>query len=540
MARRLRSLDVLYFFHNHEPSRARVFEFARSFEPIEFAALLYMLENTKTEPKREIVGIRDELIPVSPQRNIRIHLTRAPVLRTERVRKQVCQQRKLFTPGNCHEDDIGNGSTMVELLYAMSEPTDSQNLCVYDRLLIHNIGTVFYKKLLTQIRNLLFQDNLQINRNKAAALNLHGNTTSIVSEYMQYIYTLRCIEPPPSDPDNFRTVILPSCNRLESVSQFSLSPRQYAIQPLYQGIFLVAHFDTNGACRCYNRHGELCHGLGCTIKLITPPEQSLTLAVVLCPTDPYSRSRSWRYWEDRVSYVIYVVDVLRIGRDCLTHLNFRNRITRLKRINFEEKGHRVFLAPNDWCWKTGLNSYMSSGDLFAPIVGVVLRKWDEPGVVTPPYEFRFPVSFCYDLLTDTVIDVLKRKSDNKLPRCNRLFITAEMADTMTVHMAYAHDDKYFYLCDYNRYTHQFEHWALLQRVPEEPPTLITRYRTSENIMVLNIPNNVSNAVIKPRGLLYLRVYYELSGTVLTYEYKPTTSKYDVTVTQVYRNKTVED
>lgn len=537
MARRLRSLDVLFFFHNYEPSRAKLFEFARTFEPIEFAAFLYMLENTRIEPKRELVGIRNELLPTLPQRNVCIQLSHAPVLRTERVRKRVCQQCKLFTPGRWREEEIENGSTMIEMLYVMSESSNPCNLCVYDRLLIHNIGTAFYKKLLAQIRHLLFQDNLQTNRNRAAALNVYVNTTSIVHEYMQYTYTLRCMEPPPSDPDNFRTVILPRCNRLESVSQ--LSHKRYAIQPLYQGIFLVAHFDTNGACRCYNRHGELIQGLGCTIKLTTPPEQSLTLAVVLLPTDPYSRSRSWRYWDDRISYVLYVVDLLRIGRDCLTHLNFRKRIRRLRQARFDEKSNRVFVAPNDWCWETGLHNYMNSGDLFTPIVGAVFRKWDEPGVTTPPYEFRFPVSFCYDILTDTVIDVLKRKSNYKLPKCDRLFITAEMADTMTVHTAYAHDDNYFYLCHYNRDAHQFEHWALLQRVPEEPPTLIVRYRTSESIVVLNIPDNISSTVIKPRGLLYLRVYYELSGTVLTYEYKPTTSKYDVPITQGCRNKNTE-
>lgn len=538
MSRRLRSLDVLLFFHNYEPSRAKLYEFARTFEPIEFAALLYMLENTRIEPKRELVGIRNELVPPLPKLTTRIQLTRMPVLRTERVRKRVSQQCKLFTPGRQCIEENKKGSTMIQLLHVLSEASNTRRLSVYDRLVIHNIGTAFYKKLLTQIRHLLFHDSLQTSRNRAAALNFYANATSIVQDYMQYTYMLRCIEPPPSDPDNFRTVTLPSCDRLESAPQMAY--KEYATQPLYQGHFLVAHFETNGSCRCYNRHGELIQGLGCTLKLRTPPEQSLTLAVVLCPTDPYSRSRSWRYWDYRVSYVLYVVDLLRIGRDCLTHLTFRKRMSRLQRAGFETKSDRVFLAPNDWCWKTGLRDYMNSGDLFTPIVGVVFRKWDEPGVTTPPYELRFPVSFCYDILTDTVIDVLKRKSDNKLPRSDRLFITAEMADTMTVHTVYAHDDNYLYLCHYNREVHQFEHWALLQRIPDEPPTLILRYRTSESIMVLNIPDNVSAASIKPRGLLYLRVYYDLAGTVLTYEYKPTTSKYDVPLTQGYRYEQMED
>lgn len=278
---------------------------------------------------------------------------------------------------------------------------------------------------------------------------------------------------------------------------------RYVVQPLYQGFHTVVYSGPDET-RCVNRYGELYPGFAYTERC---PEYCVFEAIIL-PVDRWGRTRSWRYWPYKATWLLYIVDVLRYGQQILIEQPFVERIKHARRL--ANRG-RICCLPDDLnTWSAIEQRYHRNADVYDPIVGVVLRdRTSNLRSSSATLAFRFNVRFAFDLLSLSVVETAT------VADVHRIHLNFEMADRKVVCLAYGHCDDYIYLCKYDRSIHQFVHVGRLQRAAFEHSKL--QYRCDRLYVV--------GCRVMPRGIIYLRVYYDFSRRVMGYDIKWSDGRY---------------
>lgn len=526
--------DVLKIFRFFEPSRQKLWEIVRMYNPIDFARLLYLLENIAKTDKRPAITLEDDaLIAICSYpchdddktcnyMDFRLKVAENPDLLVERVTTKfdyyyapICQpedDHRIY-----HSFDISIEQLMENIrsttnhldntIKTMNCDVRITEHCltaeIFQKIIYHNLGTRQYSRFLTNIQHLLYNEHLQTNRNDINTTSSVLNK-SIVSKYFHFYRMMHFLNLT-IDSRQFRNLILPKAKRIYTTERLQMC--DYIAQPLYQGFHCIV-YATPTETKFYNRYGELLPNLGYNLRI----ETNCTFEAIILPVDRENVVRSWRYWTNRNSYVIYCTDIFRYENQILDHMTFEERLPLMEQIKGTQIRHIPAKLYNDW---TRIEKRASNTlDMFEPIVGIVF-KLRSAKLNAQHLEYRFSVNICYDLLDDRIVrmDSLKNQNINR----SAVAMSLEMSAFRTVCLVYGHDTESLYMCEYDRQRHQFVHCAILKRIPDELTDL--NYRTT-SLFVLH-------AKIKPQGLLYLRVYYDRNYSIIGYEQKITNCQFDV-------------
>lgn len=507
---KLYSSDILKIFNKREPSKIKMWEIVRSYPPMEFLKLIYLLENVVTSSKRTPICLDDNLIKYNPEEfmcDMLLIITDLPTIRLERGTYED-ETTDVFWNNESNSNDIDDDFEIEAMLshfrsnnYLINSSTPKD---LRFKVLNHNIGTQHYKTILSQIVSLLFNDNYQTDRNEQKI-----DDSSVVAKFLQFYKTMTFKQGDDNDVRNFRNIIISKPTRI--FDRDLISSQLHIVQPLYQGLHVVV-YSSPSETKCYTRFGTLLPGLAQSVRCSEP----CTFEAVILPVDRFKNVRCWRYWQFKSSYILYVVDVFRYKQTILTTTPFKNRMMYIDLItkNNQNVLHSSYATENTWI--SIENEYIKTRDMYAPVVGVVLRDPNHTFSAQDERQnskaFYFNILVSFHILESKIID-LKVTYPPEIVRA--LHLNHEMADYKTVCLAYGHCDQYLYLCTYNRQLHQFVHAATLQRSPMEYIKL--NYKP-EKIYIVN------NKTI-PRGVLYLRVYYDLFRNIIGYENKYTDDRF---------------
>lgn len=738
--------DVFKIFNNYEPTRIKIWEIVRSFDYIEIAKLLFLLENTVRDRKRCVISLTEEQIeefiiqpqsnlkspyimgasssnsPPSPQQlssslpllptsssslpsssssssvaskvamadttkitncssnlydrmycnnsyyNQTVALSLTPSLRIERVQAETTKVKwkkrnkpdhmlyeNVQTTKTIHDNTnelIGHHYLDVTIDVIMNALRNSTIILpitnVYASILMHNLGTTFYGSFVGHIETLLLPENLQSDRNDTSRME------SITARFLQYHKMITEWHMLKLDSRSLRFVMIPPAQRIynpNALLENATSYDDYVFQPLYQGFHVVVY----GSCqetRCYNRYGELIHNIGYNLKL----PLNCTFEGVILPLDHKQRIRSWRYWNFRHSYIIYIVDVFRFEQEVLLDKPFKTRIvyadmiidalhqhtiklqkkinnqTQEKQLKYQQNAlpidttttttttisttnigssykcnnghitnsidadattsnsssnkrsssssssssrsnmtindtsiinnfkidgnvkyntrHRtsnrinqnelrdhisvteiIHKLPSTLCtWMAIEKRYERNEDVFDPIVGVVIRKKNDMSLGIKHYKFN--IRYLYD----TFKGFIQIENYNDVKHLNFLQIAPyfEMVDFFCVAIIYADCQKYLYICEYDRDIQQFVHRAKIQRLPYDDSRKMQLHYKPETIYVVNnqAKSQISN------GIIYVRLYYDLSHRIIGYEFKMTDGRYKIPYNSKIFNKII--
>jgi hypothetical protein len=583
--------DVLKIFHRYEPSRIKVWEMVRTYNPIDFAKLLYLIENVSKISARDTIDIEPLWTVVdeasgrvtSPFVNFQdkqLNIMYEPKLRLERgydesydateensivcwnkshkvynenvqvinyedaidasVERQkptisdiinklkgVRYKQKKYLNNKAYDDDdeAEEDNTYDDMENLTTELM--QELITKDRnlllkaLLEHNLSTKYYSFLLSNIRYLFFTENLQVDRNGG----LQMKTQSIVYAFLFFINTLMNRQLTETDPKAFRYLLLPKNRRImhrtEALDFIANARDDIVIQPLFQG-FRVVMYTSPTEAKCYTRFGELHTNLTSTSRTRVP----CTFEAVILPVDRLGVVRSWRYWKYKKHWVMFITDVFRYNLKILLHLKIQERLKYvdeiLKDLVVDDLKIIKKIPPNYNSFHSIESKYIENRDIFDPIVGIVIKPsllldQETNTSIQPSYEYRFDLMYAYSLLKLQVISLTPQEMHDSVHDIRDLHINFEMADYKTVCVAYAHNETQIYLCKYNRFLHQFVHAATLSRLPYDRDPL---HYKPESVYVLN-------SKIKPLGVCYIRIYYDINKAIIGYDFKPTDCRYSL-------------
>lgn len=505
--------DIFKIYYNYESSRIKLWEIVRTYDPIEFAKLLYLLENVTKQIKRKTIDLTLEQMQDFCNYHIReqdyqINVNLGLSLSLERVERN--DGSVLWN--KCPEDFVTNRHTLdLTISDVMDNIRNGQTniMNIYEKILHHNLGTLDYNSLDRRLQHCLYTDSLQTERNDFVR-----NSNSSVTKFLQYNAIIQGKQSHHSDPRGFRSLIVHKAKRINDIAAINKS--DYIVQPLMQGFRFIVYTSPTET-KCHNRFGELFPAAA-----FMRNNKNCTFEAILLPIDAFNMPRSWRCWPFKKRSVMYIVDVYRFEHTILLDIPFVERLKYIDIIVENSKNSTttgsIMLAKIPSSLQTFAQieeKYISNRDVFDPIVGVIMRKPTDT-IATPPIEYRFNIRYSFNLLNLNIVDL----SDAKIissDTCKRLHMNLEMADYTTLCLAYGHCEKFIYLCDYDRMLHQFVHFGRLVRMPHEFGGLIYK---PEQIYVIN------NQII-PQGICFVRVYYDCKFNVLGYDNKLTDNRYMV-------------
>lgn len=305
--------------------------------------------------------------------------------------------------------------------------------------------------------------------------------------------------------------------------------RAVVVQPRFAGMFVVIH--THGdQSRCYNRYGDLLINFLYTVRF----NKSATFEAVIVPLDGNGHVRNWRYWPFKKSIAIYITDVFRYEQNMLVHQPYGERRKRIESLSIVPnksgnvrliRDNRQIETPAEY-WSTIESDYYTHHlDVLDPINGIIVRHVND-SIHDAPVEYRFNMKAYYDFQSDSLFSV---HGDIGINDGRNIIFDLNMADYRTTCIVYAHDDSHFYICSYERSSiFQFYHAATLPRLVRSNSLRDPVYKP-ENLYVLG-------ARVPPMGLCYLRTYYDKQDNIVGYDYKLTTSMYDVPYEYEFLNK----
>lgn len=557
--------DIFLMFHYFEPSRAKLWEMTRRYNPIHIAAFLYLLSATRvrkskmtggdgeeeTEVVREPITLIDsELASFCNYRVFNINhslvanwleclstttvaattttTTSLDVLAerviTHKLKDSLCNLRS----SRYHVFDI----TVLQLIRYLQRCIHGDNGVMRNQfadIIAHNLSTKLYQMFLENISFMLFSDNLHDSRGELSDL----ASRNVVQEYLRF-YKMMSYRDAVVEPNKFRFVVIPRPTLVIDRPNELQVVGEYLFQPWYRGFHVIVN-TTPTKTRCYNRHAELLQGWLASERYNL---HSCFEAIILPISRCNNSYRSWRYWQYRYSYRIMVVDVFRFEGIDLLSVPFESRLAYASRIS--SKHTRTALTSKSWQEIEQLNA---SDDMYSSIRGIIARhKLHVPlghydpncdaivrqAADTQPYilaaqlaqlaifGYIFPIrTLGFDLYRRCHILPNTSLTDYRCPHYN-----LDIAPNSFVVQVYAHLSNKYFICAYNIVAHQFEHVATLKRI--ESDIVVPRYR-AERVYIVG-------AQAKTRGLLYMRLYFDTRWQYfLGYEHKPTLGKYDVPV-----------
>nr|AHW98296.1 GrBNV_gp48-like protein [Nilaparvata lugens endogenous nudivirus] len=550
--------NLLKIFYNYEPTRIKLWEIVRTFDSKHIAALIFILSNVNRSKNNSVYTHKliENLIKETNEKidGVVHKLCVQPTLNVVRVRSiyetYACADN---SNNDVFLDRVNNQLTIWGLMSLIRAGNTlggggDDELTIDERLVMHNISSTYYIQFINNIRNLLFRDESMIDdRNNVQRVAQSKLVTENFLQYYNAIHTATQHDPrvvdrhyvenslnrqtqslmqnqfvaltSDIDPKNFRYIIRP--RPLRCYDKFldvimRCAKDTVVVQPLYRGFFVVIN-STGNQTRCYNRYGDLQYGLLYDTKF----NVSATFEAVILPVDETGNIRNWNYWEYRHSTAVYITDVFRYKQTVATNLTYSQRYAYASQIggvsvrtlfNCNESSSPVDV------WSKLQQEYNDRPyDMMDPIGGLIVRASTNCDLSVPPIEYRFNMKTYYDFASDTFENVVGSIS---LKNSYNITFDMEMATYRTVCLVYAHDTTHLYTCAYDRNTtFQFYHVSKLPRLLNIKSLKTPIYRP-ETLYILG-------AKINQLGLCYVRVYYNHINEIVGYDYKSTTSMYDV-------------
>lgn len=519
----LNQIENIGISYNNIPIQSATFETLHRSEPTIFWNRIQ--SNNFTIDATEDVDYCNNLTYISSAQ----YAKRQKLNNTINIPQKTKQSSALSSPPPPHTSitDISITKLMNDLRH---NTNNSIPTSIYEQILNHNFGTKVYIELLSNVQYLLLNDNFQMERN---AVNAMQDNQSIVVSFLQFYKNIMFEQTIDNDPRNFHFIIIPKARQLSTASLDYLrrdDPQytndcssMYIHQPYFNGMHLIV-YSSPSETKCFNRFGELFPNLAYALRSKVP----CTFEVVVLPIDRYNNVRSWRYWQYRRYWVMYIVDVYRYKQSILLDIPFEERIKYAKYI---ANGNELRLIPNNMQTVDEIYKlYEKNRDIYDPIGGVYRRhrhhvlnnnRYNQQNLDSTILDrhqnsyILFNILYTFDLLHMKVLSV-----KNDICNIQQLNMNLEMADYRVLCIAYGHCEKYIYLCQYDRTYHQFVHAASMERLGIESDKL--QYKP-EKIFVMH------NKIL-PMGVLYLRVYFDINYNVIGYDTKSTDSRFNLPYT----------
>lgn len=379
--------DIFLIFHKYEPSRIKLWEIIRTYNIIDMAAFLYLLENVQKSKKCKTIELAEteyepggfvftlsgnfsqpyETIAMGFEKAERDFQIDKPIIRFDRVVAE--ENFNLLSPPPDKVIATDKTTMHIQKIYRVPNAMDTKiidmmnYICdkknkklrenIYTKIFEHNLGTFAYAQFSRQIEYLLFPDNLHNDRN--VNTETKTNKMSMVMKFIQFANMYMNFDKQTFDsydPRGFRFVIVPKPIRIyEKPDCVNAKEGNFLLQPLYHGLHVIVYCKKNET-RCYNRYGELLPNF----IYKTTFDMNATFEAVILPIDKKGNVRSWRYWQFRHDFVIIPVDIFRHDQRILLNLPFEERLTYLKCITGDKIKSNVFLSREKNCEKFSITN----------------------------------------------------------------------------------------------------------------------------------------------------------------------------------------
>lgn len=589
---------ILKLYDNYEPSRVKMWEMVRSFDPVDFSKLLYVLENVVKSRRREVLALTtttendvaatvahdDRTIIMDYEPAIR--LTPCTYYANHYDNKKITD---LYTNiwakhGETSADTTGGNvcgiTKIMDDIRSGKRVVCNTDASAAEMIVHHNLSTSIYGKLLLDIKSLLLNENYQVDRNNfklsnkmsnngnGTAFSGRGKETSIVLQFLQFYKSMSynnatCVD---NDPRGFRFLLVPPPIPITNAEQYYNMTRSgsqsadFIYQPYYMG-FRVNVYTSPTETKIFNTYGELIISLS---NLCLRSRNYCTFEAIILPVDKNNVVRSYRYWAYRSNFIIYIVDVYRVNQRMLVTLPFSERITFAPGVvasSFLRANHGSATQPRLECIPSHLQNVkqlesrqLKNCDVFDPIVGVVIRNKMHcltfaENEATMVRAYKFNIRHGFDLIEMKPVDFsqLLAHDNVRTLRNYRYYFNLDMADYKVVCLVYGHCARFFYICEYDRQLQQFVHVAKLERHITDrgggkhgnsvkfSNNKNNKRGIGDNGSDITLPYKperlyVVNNKTLPRGLIYLRVYYNMHKHVIGYEIKLTDCRFKLPYT----------
>lgn len=577
-SKRLLIKDLLNVFENYESSKYLLWEIVRTFHPIHTAALLFCLENVTKSYKANTLTINTEpsnrssdnindlgdvrLMEIDesttkPEPGVVLCCIR-PTLRLNRCTydRENLPNFKNLTNVTDKRDQFGNLTIfgLIEILQTPNAIETNSTCTIYERIVMHNLRTRSYTQFSQNVLHQLLPEHMQQSRHETPAMNNctmtafdQNNESSMHVKFLQFYESLYN---DPTTESSKRQMMQRESRTFRQINrprpvQIYEKPANlidgYYVQPRYVGYNVVIN-STKTTTRAYNRYGELLHSV---LYLKRFPVHA-TFEAIIMPLDESGRCRSWRYVrpDNRTgtnastvpgimtcqNFIVYVIDVFRIRDKLLVNEPFYRRI-RYARLLECQNVYACNTCGGDQAvvlWDTLERQHDTSTavlDPFAPVNGIMLHGKNDTAVGRHR-QYIFSANVIYNFQKNALNRV---SGDCSIRLALDAYFSPDMSDRCTAVLVYAHDDKFYYTCRFDRTRFTFVHDTCLDRVCDIWRTRL-RY-TKETVYV-------QNAKIVPMGMAVLRVYHnenrdfrninrDSRRSIIAYETKMTLSMYDV-------------
>lgn len=404
-----------------------MWECIRAYKPVHIAALLYILENLKSNKRESPIELENlhisedkystttttttttktrDIVLTHRQNHINIYRVKHVPYNLFNVNSQQQRRRRrrqriiTFNGTEFHEsmkfnnvldliDILKDEKALAQMSIEDNKNHDNKNNNILDydeiklttfeylnklltRIVLFNCTTPDWQQFLHFLIFQLFPDNLQFARYDNVS-NVSNKSSSKVNSFLRY-YKMMSI------PESFNTtssmdlkyMIIPKLRSIDKTEVLRRS-NEHITQPYYQGFFLIVNC-SDTSVRFYNRWSEYLQ-LNKTIQKAiqnATDDINCTLVAILLPKDHNGNLRSWRYWPYRKSFEVKVVDIIRFKSKSLVTLPLVERLKYLRSLRSNE-----FISIVD-CDKRiedyELEYYDASTiDCFTAMIGVVLK-----------------------------------------------------------------------------------------------------------------------------------------------------------------------
>lgn len=505
-------------FYNYESSKYKTVFLIRSFRNEDWKVLLYILERLKLKHSK-FVSIPYTL--PTDTGNIKLKFINIIPLNLLRA---ITFNYKIEMSNQKNYEYINNSLSIIGLVKRIKQ----EDFVTSDPK-ITNLTTQQAKRLLIFTQS-IFPDWLMSDRSSSTKSIEIYEQFSLYTKFMNYEH----IE---VSSTIGRPIILP---KAEIIYEKPLNVEsKYIIQPKYIGIHCIL-INNHGKTVLYNRYAELFKKINSDLI-----PRDIVIECIILPTID-NELFSWRV--NSTTYKIIVLDIIKIKNEVFYNLQYNERISKFKEIECP-----LFIKPTPISWDD------MQTQLYTSIGGIVLRDRTQLIFNKKLLCFNFPATqyyrfdkdYCGNLLnTKTVFEIYDNEllvatlpviSKETQDSCIKFNLTIkeklfnyktlmtkngydtndiqthiEMSNYKTVLMVYGSDEHSLYYCKFDCKHLQFKHVGTIPNYNSE--------LKFEKVNIFVIGNKV---LVK--GVALLRVYFNIDKSIIGYETKITTSKYDVPI-----------
>lgn len=519
--------EALRFMRYFEASRRLMLELFRIYEIEDVLAFVYIIENT--QKSRNAVDVDLEILPKGP-RDLYTNDFYLDFQYNPRRLLQSSDAHDKYRPWPVRTAERTHSiCPLTQAISAMSDPSMFDKLPLCARLVLNNAATPTYGRFLAGLESHFLPDalrakraeNLDLRRGRGISTNL-----SLVERLSIFLKSLSGVRLDwLGDPRNLNFVPYARPRNL-SVTHEPLfwSPQSHMCQPYYSGYLVCAHVHGK-SMRFYNRYGELMPWQRSNIERSLPTTMGVAIFQCIMLSSRGDLLRSWRapvniQRGDRLTFI--VTDVYQYGDTICLDKPYSQRFKLIDQLCTDIQLPDIFAPTEAITDRSEAMTLLTtnSKDYYEGIEGLYFRDLNAT-VAFKSVDFaqtRRP-SVAFDRIDFRLIDIENLIYDQARVVLDILVPPLAFESCMIVSV-YAHDAENYYVTRYSVECASLVHWFTFARRFDDRRE--PRYHDSRNVFVANYKR-------KPRGIFYLRLYYEEVDDVIKvvgYDQKITDSKFD--------------